>query len=82
MQTIGLELPIARRRVSLVVDHFDDYFQRPGRTGLHAATTVRGKSGRREGPRENAEFLRCVWDSGAPICKKLVAVLGYDCIRG
>ena len=28
MQTIGFELPIARRRVTLVVDRLYDYFQR------------------------------------------------------
>ena len=29
MQTIGFELPIARRRVALVIDRLYDYFQRP-----------------------------------------------------
>ena len=29
MQTVGFELPIARRPVTLVVDRLYDYFQRP-----------------------------------------------------
>ena len=29
MQAIGFELPIAHRRLTLVVDRLDDYFQRP-----------------------------------------------------
>jgi hypothetical protein len=51
MQTVGFELPIARRPVTLVVDRLYDYFQRPVirmvRPGIRRHRYERQRGGRK-----------------------------------